>query len=193
MTRFRALVTRKLPSSVLDKLGAIADVDVYVGDAAIPYDELRARVAGCDALVSLLTDKVDRAVDRRGAEPEGHCERRGRLQQHRCRSRALARHRRHQYAGRAQRIGGGFHLGADPVDHEAPFRRRASGTKWSMEGMGVRPAARIGTAGQATRAGGCRPDRACCCHACGGVRHAASRTPDASRRPARLLAEPFQG
>jgi glyoxylate reductase len=62
MTRFRALVTRKLPSSVLDKLGAIADVDVYAGDAAIPYDELQARIAGCDALVSLLTDKVDRAV-----------------------------------------------------------------------------------------------------------------------------------
>ncbi len=62
MTRFRALVTRKLPSSVLDKLGAIADLDVYVGEAAIPYDEMRARIAGCDALVSLLTDTVDRAV-----------------------------------------------------------------------------------------------------------------------------------
>ncbi len=62
MTRFRALVTRKLPSSVLDKLGAIADLDVYVGDAAIPYDELRARITDCDALVSLLTDKVDRAA-----------------------------------------------------------------------------------------------------------------------------------
>ncbi|HEY1913788.1 MAG TPA: D-glycerate dehydrogenase [Vicinamibacterales bacterium] len=62
MTRFNALVTRKLPSSVLDKLSAIADIDVYVGEAAIPYDELRARIAGCHALVSLLTDKVDRAV-----------------------------------------------------------------------------------------------------------------------------------
>jgi glyoxylate reductase len=62
MTRFRALVTRKLPSSVLEKLGAIADIDVYVGDAAIPYDELRTRIAQCDALVSLLTDKIDRAV-----------------------------------------------------------------------------------------------------------------------------------
>jgi glyoxylate reductase len=62
MTRFNALVTRKLPSSVLDKLGVIADLDVYVGEAAIPYDELRARIAGCHALVSLLTDKVDRAV-----------------------------------------------------------------------------------------------------------------------------------
>src|SRR5438046_543831 len=39
------LVTRKLPSSVLSKLHAAAAVDLYAGDAAIPADELRARVA----------------------------------------------------------------------------------------------------------------------------------------------------
>ena len=59
---FSILLTRKLPSSVLDKLRAIGDVDVYTGDAAIPPDELRARVADKDALVCLLTDPVDRAV-----------------------------------------------------------------------------------------------------------------------------------
>jgi glyoxylate reductase len=59
---FSILVTRKLPSSVLEKLSAIADVDVYTGEAAIPYDELRARVVGKDALVCLLTDTVDRAL-----------------------------------------------------------------------------------------------------------------------------------
>jgi glyoxylate reductase len=56
------LVTRKLPSSVLSKLHAVADVDLYTGDAAIPPDELRARVAGKDALVCLLTDAIDRSV-----------------------------------------------------------------------------------------------------------------------------------
>ena len=56
------LITRKLPSSVIAKLSAVADVDVYTGDAAIPADELRARVAGKDALVCLLTDAVDRTV-----------------------------------------------------------------------------------------------------------------------------------
>ena len=56
------LVTRKLPSSVLSKLSAAADVDLYVGDAAIPPDELRARVAGKDALICLLTDAIDRSV-----------------------------------------------------------------------------------------------------------------------------------
>jgi glyoxylate reductase len=56
------LVTRRLPSSVLDKLRAIADVDVYTGSAAMPAAELRARVAAKDALVSLPTDAVDRPV-----------------------------------------------------------------------------------------------------------------------------------
>src|SRR5881628_3028810 len=56
------LVTRKLPSSVLAKLSAVADVDLYTGEAAIPADELRARIADKDALVCLLTDAVDKAV-----------------------------------------------------------------------------------------------------------------------------------
>ena len=56
------LVTRKLPSSVISKLSAVADVDLYTGDAAIPPAELCARVAGKDALVCLLTDAVDRTV-----------------------------------------------------------------------------------------------------------------------------------
>src|SRR3954467_13905560 len=56
------LVTRKLPSSVIAKLGAAGDVDLYTGDAAIPHDELCARVADKDALVCLLTDAVDRSV-----------------------------------------------------------------------------------------------------------------------------------
>jgi glyoxylate reductase len=56
------LITRRLPSSVIAKLSAVADVDVYTGEAAIPAAELRARVAGKDALVSLLTDAVDRSV-----------------------------------------------------------------------------------------------------------------------------------
>lgn len=56
------LVTRKLPSSVLAKLHAIGEVDLYTGSVAIPSDELRTRVADKDALVCLLTDPVDRRV-----------------------------------------------------------------------------------------------------------------------------------
>ena len=56
------LVTRKLPSSVLAKLHAVGDVDLYTGDAAISPEELRARVAGKDALVCLLTETIDSGV-----------------------------------------------------------------------------------------------------------------------------------
>jgi glyoxylate reductase len=56
------LVTRKLPSSVIAKLSAAGDVDLYTGESAIPADELRARIAGKDALVCLLTDAIDRTV-----------------------------------------------------------------------------------------------------------------------------------
>ena len=58
----KVLVTRKLPSSVLDKLREVGDVDVYSGDAAIPTGELRTRIVDKDALVSLLTDVIDKSV-----------------------------------------------------------------------------------------------------------------------------------
>ena len=56
------LVTRRLPSSVLAKLQSVGGVDLYTGDAAIPPNELRTRIADKDALVSLLTDAIDRTV-----------------------------------------------------------------------------------------------------------------------------------
>src|SRR5262245_58338326 len=56
------LVTRRLPSAVLDKLRAAGTVDLYSGNAAIPRDELLARIADKHALVCLSTDTIDRAV-----------------------------------------------------------------------------------------------------------------------------------
>lgn len=58
----RTLVTRKLPSSVIAKLEAASDVDLYVGAKAISREELLERVKGKDALVCLLTDAIDTAV-----------------------------------------------------------------------------------------------------------------------------------
>ena len=55
-------VTRRLPSSVLAKLRAVGDVDVYTGEGAISQHELKSRVAGKDALVCLLTETVDAGV-----------------------------------------------------------------------------------------------------------------------------------
>src|SRR5262245_11747057 len=56
------LVTRRLPSSVLEKLQAAAAVDVYRVEGTMPRDELGARIGDKDALVCLLTDTIDRAV-----------------------------------------------------------------------------------------------------------------------------------
>jgi glyoxylate reductase len=56
------LVTRKLPSSVLTKLEAVGSVDLYSGDAIISAEELRARVPGKAAMVSMVTDHIDKSV-----------------------------------------------------------------------------------------------------------------------------------
>ena len=58
----RTLVTRKLPSSVLARLGAVSEIDLYAGSAAISREELLTRVAGVDAIVCLLTDTIDSTV-----------------------------------------------------------------------------------------------------------------------------------
>jgi glyoxylate reductase len=56
------LVTRKLPSSVLSKLEAVGDVDLYAGDMAMPHDELRSRIAGKRAVVAMFTEQIDKSV-----------------------------------------------------------------------------------------------------------------------------------
>ncbi len=53
------LLTRRLPSSVLAPLDAQHDLDVWSGDGAIPRDELLKRAAGKDAIVAVLTDRID--------------------------------------------------------------------------------------------------------------------------------------
>jgi glyoxylate reductase len=58
------LVTRKLPSSVISKLDAVGDVDLYSSDGAIAPDELRSRLSGKSAVVTMLTEQIDRrAID----------------------------------------------------------------------------------------------------------------------------------
>jgi lactate dehydrogenase-like 2-hydroxyacid dehydrogenase len=64
------LLTGKIPSSVLAKLESIGEVDQFRKDGVdvMPHDELVARVAGKRALVSMITDAVDRAVIDAGTE-----------------------------------------------------------------------------------------------------------------------------
>jgi glyoxylate reductase len=58
----RVLLTRRVPSSVLVPLEAQHDLDVWHGDEAIPRPELLKRVAGTDALICVLTDRIDDEV-----------------------------------------------------------------------------------------------------------------------------------
>jgi glyoxylate reductase len=56
------LLTRRVPSSVIARLTAACDLDLYSGREAIPRGELLARVSGKDALICLLTDRIDAEV-----------------------------------------------------------------------------------------------------------------------------------
>jgi glyoxylate reductase len=58
----RCFVTRDLPGSALDRLRARHDVDLWPDRLPPPYEELRARTAEAEGLLSLLTDRVDAAL-----------------------------------------------------------------------------------------------------------------------------------
>jgi glyoxylate reductase len=60
--RPRVLLTRRIPRSILERLEADVDVDLYEGAGAMTADELRVRVRDKDGLVSVLTDKVTRQL-----------------------------------------------------------------------------------------------------------------------------------
>jgi glyoxylate reductase len=59
LTRPRVLLTRKIPSSILALLTDRCDVDLHDGDGGLPRDDLKRRVADKDALIAVLTDKID--------------------------------------------------------------------------------------------------------------------------------------
>ena len=52
------LLTRRVPSAVLQRLGAACDVEVYGGPLPISEEELKRRLPGRSALICLLTDPV---------------------------------------------------------------------------------------------------------------------------------------
>jgi len=56
------LVTRKLPSSVLNKLESVGDVDLYAGEMAMPPEELRSRIVGKRAVVTMISEQIDKHV-----------------------------------------------------------------------------------------------------------------------------------
>jgi glyoxylate reductase len=59
MSRQAVLVTRRIPSSVVARLEERCAVDIHGGPGAMPRDEMKARLAGKQALMCVLTDHVD--------------------------------------------------------------------------------------------------------------------------------------
>ena len=68
MARPKVFVARRIPDAGLDPIRAACEVEVWPDRLPPPADVLRAKVADCDGLVSLLTDKVDAAL--LGAAPQ---------------------------------------------------------------------------------------------------------------------------
>jgi len=59
VSRPKIYVTRRIPDEGLDLLRRTAEVDMNPEDAPLPRAELLARVADCDGVLGLLTDRID--------------------------------------------------------------------------------------------------------------------------------------
>jgi glyoxylate reductase len=57
--RPRVFVARQIPDEGLTALAAACDADIWADELPPPRDELLRRVAGCDGILTLLTDRVD--------------------------------------------------------------------------------------------------------------------------------------
>jgi glyoxylate reductase len=55
----RVVITGRIPETAIEKLRAEHDVDAWTGSESIGREELLHRVAGADAVVSLLTERID--------------------------------------------------------------------------------------------------------------------------------------
>ncbi|MGQ1838240.1 2-hydroxyacid dehydrogenase [Kocuria turfanensis] len=55
----RVVVTGRVPDAAIEKLRAEHEVDAWPGPESIDREELLRRVAGADAVVSLLTERID--------------------------------------------------------------------------------------------------------------------------------------
>ncbi len=58
----RVFVARLLPGDAVSRLAAHAEVDQWTGELPPPYEELVRRAVGAEALVCLLTDRIDAAL-----------------------------------------------------------------------------------------------------------------------------------
>ncbi len=55
----KVFVTRRIPAAGLDRIHQHCDTEVWPEQMPPPYELIRQKVADCDGLVSLLTDRID--------------------------------------------------------------------------------------------------------------------------------------
>jgi glyoxylate reductase len=60
--RPRVFVTRIIPEAGLDLIRRHCDAEIWPEQLPPPYDLIRQKIADCDGLVSLLTDRIDAAL-----------------------------------------------------------------------------------------------------------------------------------
>lgn len=58
----KIFITRSIPGQALETLKQSHQVDIWETQAAIPRDRLLTRVAGVDAIISILTERIDAEV-----------------------------------------------------------------------------------------------------------------------------------
>src|SRR6516164_398860 len=61
-TKPKVFVSRIIPNAGLRQISDVCDAEVWSGPLPPPADVLRAKIANCEGLVSLLTDRVDAAL-----------------------------------------------------------------------------------------------------------------------------------
>jgi glyoxylate reductase len=59
MVKPHVYVTRVIPDAGLERIRAVADMEVWEGEEPPPYEILLEKVVGLDGLVCLLTDRID--------------------------------------------------------------------------------------------------------------------------------------
>jgi glyoxylate reductase len=58
----KVFVTRRIPAAGIDRIRQQCDAEVWTEQMPPPYDLIRRKVADCDGLVTLLTDRIDAAL-----------------------------------------------------------------------------------------------------------------------------------
>ncbi|HEX4588991.1 MAG TPA: D-glycerate dehydrogenase [Gemmataceae bacterium] len=59
MSKPKVFVTRRIPEAGLSRIRAACDAEVWPDQLPPPYDLIKRKLADCDGLVSLLTDRID--------------------------------------------------------------------------------------------------------------------------------------